>query len=126
MTDSSDVLMERLTLTLTVGRWGTRRYRNSQDELHRQHGPAVEWANGDKAWFLDGQLHRTTGPAIEWADGSKSWWLNGQRHRIDGPAIEYADGSKAWWLNGQQLSEEEFIMVTKCPSGNPVQQCDSH
>ena len=37
MTDSSDVLMELLTLTLTVDQWGNRIYRNSLDELHRQH-----------------------------------------------------------------------------------------
>jgi len=30
-------------------------------------------------WYNEaGQLHREGGPAIEWADGSKSWWLNGQ------------------------------------------------
>ena len=23
-------------------------------------------------------LHRTDGPAIEWADGTKEWWLNGE------------------------------------------------
>jgi hypothetical protein len=28
---------------------------------------------------LNGQLHRTDGPAIEYADGDKSWYLNGQR-----------------------------------------------
>ena len=22
-------------------------------------------------------LHRTDGPAIEWVDGSKEWWING-------------------------------------------------
>ena len=28
-----------------------------------------------------GNLHRLDGPAIEYADGTKSWWLNGKRHR---------------------------------------------
>ena len=85
MTDSSDALAELLTLTMTVNEWGTLIYRNSQDELHRHHGPAVECANGDKEWCLNDQLHRT-----------------------DGPAMEYANGTKEWYLNGQQLSEKEF------------------
>ena len=144
-----DELVELLTLTLTVNQHGTRIYSNSQGLRHRVHGPAIEyvngakywylngqrhrttvpaieWVNGDKEWLLDGQHHRTDGPAVEWANGYKVWYLNDQIHRIDGPAIEYATGTRVWYLNGQQLSEEEFIMVTKYPSGNPVQQCESH
>ena len=30
-------------------------------------------------WFLNGKRHRTDGPAAEWADGSKWWWLNGEQ-----------------------------------------------
>ena len=30
-------------------------------------------------WRLDGKLHRVDGPAIEWANGNKSWYLNGRR-----------------------------------------------
>jgi len=33
--------------------------------------------NGDKYWFLNGILHREDGPAIEWASGGKYWCLNG-------------------------------------------------
>ena len=64
--------------------------------------------NGDKFWYLNGQLHREDGPAREYADGSKSWWLNDQRHRVDGPACEWSDGHKSWYLNGERLTEEEF------------------
>ena len=28
-------------------------------------------------WYLDGQLHRKDGPAIEWIDGDKEWYLYG-------------------------------------------------
>ena len=66
----------------------------------------VTYANGDKAWYLNGKLHRTDGPAIEGADGYKAWWLNGKLHRTDGPAIEYANGDKAWYLNGESMTEE--------------------
>ena len=107
MNESNDAVAELLTLTVEVDNYGTRTYRNSSGERHRHHGPAVECANGTKAWYQNDQPHRTDGPAIEWGNGDKSWWLNGQRHRTDGPAIEYASGTKAWWLNGQQLSEKE-------------------
>jgi len=34
---------------------------------------------GDKFWYLNGKYHRTDGPAVEFADGSKAWLLNGER-----------------------------------------------
>ena len=77
-------------------------------ERHREDGPAAEWAYGGKQWYLNGVLHREDGPAFEWADGEKQWYLNGLLHREDGPAIEYADGRKQWYLNAEQLTEEEF------------------
>ena len=55
-----------------------------------------------------GQYHREDGPAIEYALGDKVWFINGQRHRTDGPAVEYADGDKYWYLNDKQLTEELF------------------
>jgi hypothetical protein len=82
-------------------------------QRHREDGPAIEWSNGTKEWYLNGKIHRVDGPASECASGFKSWWLNGKRHREDGPAIEYANGEKEWWLNGQELSEAEFNARTK-------------
>jgi len=35
-------------------------------------------SKGTKEWRLNGLLHREDGPAIEWADGSKEWRLNGK------------------------------------------------
>jgi len=77
-------------------------------KLHRLDGPAVEYADGSKMWYVDGQRHRLDGPAIEWADGSKAWYVDGQCHRLDGPAVQYTDGSKEWWIDGKCLTEEEF------------------
>ena len=34
------------------------------------------YPNGDKYWYLNDKLHREDGPAMEWANGSKSWFLN--------------------------------------------------
>ena len=64
---------------------GTVRYRNSDDQLHREDGPAVEWE-----------------------DGTSEWWIDGYPHREDDPAIEWADGYREWYLDGKQLSEDEF------------------
>jgi len=58
------------------------------DVLHRDDGPAQEWADGSKCWYLNGKKHRDDGPAQEWSDGSKYWYLNGKKHRVDGPAVE--------------------------------------
>ena len=77
-------------------------------KLHREDGPAIEYANGSKYWYLNSKCHREDGPAIEYDDGSKHWYLNGQCHREDGPAVEYADGGKVWYLNGVKYTEAEF------------------
>ncbi len=36
------------------------------------------YTDGYKEWFLNGKLHREDGPAVEWADGDKAWFLNGE------------------------------------------------
>ena len=86
---------------IKTSKYGTTRYFKDKAKtiLHREDGPAVEYDNGERAWYVDGKLHRTDGPAIEYADGSKAWYVNDKLHRIDGPAVEYAKGDKAWWIN---------------------------
>ena len=86
-------------LKIEVDEYGNKVWRLPNGELHREDGPAIEWSNDDKEWYLNGKRHREDGPAIEWKDGNKEWYLNGKRHREDGPAIEYADGDKYWFLN---------------------------
>jgi hypothetical protein len=76
---------------------GTKEWRLN-DKLHREDGPAVEYANGNKYWYIHDNLHRTDGPAVEWSNGRKEWYINGKIHREDGPAMEYADGKKSWYL----------------------------
>ena len=34
-------------------------------------------SNGTKRWYLNNQLHRTDGPAIEYYNGYKYWYING-------------------------------------------------
>ena len=61
--------------------------------------------NGDTWWYKDAErtiLHRIGGPAVEYADGGKAWYQDGLRHRIGGPAIERADGTMRWRVHGKR------------------------
>ena len=122
--------------TVKVDEYGNvKYYKLGTDILHREDGPAVEWASRDKTWFKEGKRHREGGPAEEYSDGAESWFINGKlhredgpaiirsgykawykegvRHREDGPAIEYDDGRKQWYIEDKALSEEEFKNRTK-------------
>ena len=56
-------------------------------------------------------LHREDGPAIEYADGGKDWYFNGKLHRIDGPAVEIVNGTAPLTVNGASawFINNEFI-----------------
>ena len=61
---------------------------------------------GTKLYYKDKEktiLHREDGPAVEHASGNKEWYLNNKIHRMDGPAVEYNTGRKMWFVN------DEFI-----------------
>ena len=78
-------------------------------------------SEGTIKWYnKDNQLHREDGPAVEYANGDKFWFINGKQHREDGPAIEYANGDKLWFINGKKLTEEEFNKRTKPCIGKKV------
>ena len=71
---------------------------------------------GTTRWYKEAKckvLHRENGPAIEYADGTKCWLQNGDLHRINGPAIEYANGTKRWYINGKVLTKDEFLAATQ-------------
>ena len=92
-----------------VDKYGSKKYYNAEGQRHREDGPAVEYSNGDKEWFLNGKLHREDGPAKEFK-ANKYWYINDERHREDGPAIEYAYGDKSWYLNNKKVTEETVRM----------------
>jgi hypothetical protein len=81
--------------------------------LHRLDGPAVEYADGTRQWWVDGKLHRLDGPAVEYADGSREWWVDDKLHRLDGPAYEGASGSRWWFIEGEKIAEREFLARTQ-------------
>ena len=120
---------------IDVDEYGTRRYYNVAGRLHRDNGPAVEYASGSKAWYQNGKRHRDVGPAVErmddimaWyqngrrhrvdgpaivhANGAQEWYHNGRRHRLDGPAIVHANGAQEWWINGTEYSSAEDFYST--------------
>jgi hypothetical protein len=99
---------------INIGKYGDKHYYKDKAMTihHREDGPAVEYPDGDKSWYINGKLHREDGPAVEYADGGKAWFIDGKRHREDGPAIEFANGRKAWYIDGVSLSEREFLKRT--------------
>jgi len=78
---------------------GSTYYYNEDNRYHRLDGPAVEYSDGSKAYFVDDKRHRLDGPAIEWSDGYKAYYVDGKRHRLDGPAIERSNGYKEYWVD---------------------------
>ena len=98
----------KVEVTETVTKWY-----NESNELHRENGPAIEYASGSKYYYINDKLHREDGPAIERANGDKYYYINDKLHREDGPAVERANGSKAYYINGEELSKKEFNNRTK-------------
>ena len=68
---------------------------------------------GNKRWYSNGKLHREDGPAIEYAGGDKEWWINGKRHHEDGPAIEWANGYKEWYINDKRVTEKDVLNLSQ-------------
>jgi len=91
-----------------VDKYGTIRYYNKNDELHREDGPAVITNNGGKFWFINDKRHRNDGPAVELSNGEKLWYKNGELHREDGPAMEHPNGCKLWFIEGEMYTQNEF------------------
>ena len=65
----------------------------------------------NKLWYLPSKgkryYHRLDGPAIEFSNGAKHWFVNGKRHRIDGYAVIDICGPNQWWINGNMPSGYE-------------------
>ena len=104
-------MTKSITYEVTVDQRATKWTLNGK--LHREDGPAIEYASGTKCWYINGMLHREDGPAIERADGDKFWYINDKLHRTDGPACEYANGDKDWYIDDRQLTEGQFNQRTQ-------------
>ena len=100
--------MSHIEYKVTVYSNGDIYWHNKEGLFHREDGPAVEYPNGSKHWYINNELHREDGPAVEFANGNRYWYIKGKRHREDGPAKEYANGTKRWYLEDVEYTEEEY------------------
>jgi hypothetical protein len=91
-------------VNIIIDKLDTKRWYNDKGELHRLDGPAIEYANGNRCWYIHNKLHRVDGPAFLWGSGDAHWYYNGLLHREDGPAIDNFHGS-----HGHQGSQEWLI-----------------
>ena len=69
--------VDNFSMEKVINEFGTFRYYNENDELHREDGPAIEYADGEKWWFKNAKLHRENGPAIERVSCNNSYYYNG-------------------------------------------------
>ena len=89
-----------VTKNKTIWRW--------EGLIHRENGPAVIYANGDKEYRKNGKLHKENGPAIIYHNGRVDYYENDKRHNEKGPAIIYADGSETHYIEGKKITEGDF------------------
>ena len=54
---------------LEIDEDGNRFWLNEKGFKHREDGPACEYANGTKIWYVNGLKHREDKPALMWSDG---------------------------------------------------------
>jgi hypothetical protein len=75
-------------------------------------------SHGNKWWYnSNDELHREDGPAVEYANGHNFWFIKGKLHRLDGPAVDYVDGNIEWWIDGEEVTDEEYpkaVLLYKC------------
>ena len=65
-----------MKITKIVNEWGCIYFKNEKGDYHKEDGPAVEYPNGYKAWFINGERHREDGPARITSEGILQYWLN--------------------------------------------------
>jgi hypothetical protein len=91
---------------------------------HREDGPAVECADGDKYWYFEDELHREGAPAVETVSGYRLWYHHGKLHREDGPAEEYASDNISWYLNDRFLGVNDVGFWAHWEQLTHVQRCN--
>ena len=94
-------------------------------KLHREDGPAIEWADGVKDWYYKDiwvggfvkpdpvlwerltSVELNGGPLLNGCvvtlQGNKYWYKDDRYHREDGPAIEWVNGKMDWHHHGEYL-----------------------
>ena len=101
-------LYNALKYHVEVDQYGNRRYYNSSGQLHRDDGPAIEYADGTRCWCQNGLRHRENAPAMEYPNGAKHWFYNDRLHRIGGPAVIRPNGVCHWYLHGVRYTSAKY------------------
>ena len=70
--------------------------------------PAQKDKHGNTWKYRNGKLHTESGPAVEYIDGRKEWYVDGKRHRLYGPAVS-GDGTEEYWVNDKEYSKENYL-----------------
>ena len=84
--------------TMTIDEFGNKFWKNSAGLYHRLDGPAAEYLNGSKEWYVNGNPHRLNGPAFDWVSVDKLWYVNGE-------FLGY--GNKGFWKLWDTLPPEQ-------------------
>lgn len=96
---------------------------NAENQLHNSIGPAIDYFDGPKEYYLFGQQM----PIKEWeifprecihSSGMRTWhdYYHLSPHRTDGePAVIYPDGRKEWRQKGILHRSAEPAVI--CPDG---------
>jgi hypothetical protein len=86
-------------------------YQGDKFIWHREDGPAIEFVNGDKEYWINGEIikrefkyHTEHG----YYEGDKFIW-----HREDGPAVECKNGDKEYWINGEKVDGRKIKALSK-------------
>ena len=80
----------------TKSRTGQTEWLNSHGQPHRLGAPAIITDGGTKFWFVNGLLHREDGPAVEYANGRTEFWLNGLPRKV----LERSVPNPFGWVGG--------------------------
>ena len=87
---------------IVVDKYGTK-FHYKDDELHKEDGPAVIYANGIVEYRIEGKRHREEGPAVVHLDAKEEYWIDGKKHRENAPAVIRADCVLEYWINGERV-----------------------
>lgn len=70
--------------------------------------------HGETAWLTeDGKFHRIGGPADEFDNGDKVFYVNNKRHNEEGAAIQLADGRNFYYLEGVEMTQKQWAKEVK-------------
>jgi len=84
-----------------------------KDKYYYKDGTTSSKYDGSKV------IHRIDGPAIEYANGDRFWLVDGRQHRTDGPAVEYSNSYKRWYIDDEEYSERAFKKLIAEVKGLP-------